>query len=207
MKNIRLIPLIFGLVLTLCIFTSEAGALPILGFPTADDLIGPVFVQPAVGFPVGVDGKTAPFFVDLPDGVLPRNDVVNILGNFQAFDPFFTPTPFNILGVEVTVGITTFTPAFGEFDFAGNSSLTFNDSFDFDQVTFSASDFTLAFAINAGPSLAYSYSLLTDLSPGSFIFADDPETGFVPEPGTFMLFSIGIIGMIGYGWRRRKKAA
>ncbi|MBI1927093.1 PEP-CTERM sorting domain-containing protein [Candidatus Poribacteria bacterium] len=208
MKNIRTIRLSLGLTLTLCVFTLQAHALPLLPFPTANDLIGPVFVQPFAGLAVmGVDGKTDPFFSDLPDGSLPRNDVINILGNFQAFDPFGAATPFNIVGVEVTVGVSTFTPAFGEFDFAGNLSVTFTDSVDFDVVTFSAGDFTLAFAFNAGPDLAYSYSLLTDLPVGSFLLYDDVETGMTPEPSTLILFGVGIIGMLTYGWRRRKQAS
>ena len=77
-------------------------------FPTANDLTGLVFVQPFAGLAVisenGGIGKTEPFFFDLPDGSLPRNAVVNILGNFQDFRSRGNPTPFDIVGVEVTTG-------------------------------------------------------------------------------------------------------
>jgi hypothetical protein len=29
----------------------------------------------------------------------------------------------------------------------------------------------------------------------------------LPEPGTLTLFTTGIVGLLGYGWRRRKKVA
>ena len=29
----------------------------------------------------------------------------------------------------------------------------------------------------------------------------------VPEPSTLLLFGTGILGLLGYGWRRRKRAA
>ena len=32
-------------------------------------------------------------------------------------------------------------------------------------------------------------------------------TGPVPEPGTIALFSMGLLGVFGYVWRRRKQAA
>lgn len=186
MKNQKIIWVLY-VTLAVCTFAIPAHALPLLPFPTANDLAGPVFVQPFAGLQVVSEtdgiGKTEPFFSDLPDNSLPLNFVVNILGNFQALDPTGNPISFNIVGVEVTAGGQTFMPEIGEFDFAGNSSLTFRDSFDFDQVTFSAgSGPTLAFAFAAGPALASSYSLFTDLLVGSFIVYHDVDTGTIPSP-------------------------
>lgn len=187
----------------------QAQAAPMLDFPTADDLTGPVFVQPFAGLAViGLDGAgngiTQPFFSDLPDGSLPGNRIVNILGNFQAFDPSGAPTAFDILGVEVTDGGSTFTPNFGEFDFAGNPSLTFTDSVDLDSATFFDSDFTLGFDFVSDAALDYFYVLNTDLPVGSFIIFDDVETGTTPEPGTFLLIGSGLIF---FSIRQRRKGA
>ena len=75
MKNRHLIPFLFGTLLTLCSFSINVHA-------------DPVFVQPFAGLAVvsesnGV-GHTEPFFSDLPDGALPGNMVMNIIGNIQA---------------------------------------------------------------------------------------------------------------------------
>lgn len=209
MKKTRRLARLSTVAFTLCIFAIEARADSFLPFPNADQLGGPVFIQNSAGLAVvseaGGVGRTESFFSDLPDGSLPGNRVVNILGNFQAFDPEGNPTSFQIVGVEVTVGGMTFTPSFGSFDFAGRSSLTFVDSLDFDTVTFSSGDATFAFTFSADPSLAYSYSLLTTgLSAGSFISYDDVETGIVPEPATFILLGAGLAG-VAAGVRRRRK--
>lgn len=208
MKNLRLIPFLFGIALTICVSNSEARADPFLIFPNADQLTGPVFIQPSAGLIVISESNgfalTDSFFVDLPDGSFPGNFLVNILGNFQAFDPDGNPvTGFQIVGVEVTMGNTTFIPSFDHFDFTGHPFLTFVDTFDFDTVTFFAQDLTFAFAFTADPSLSYSYRLrTTGLPVGSFILLDDPETGAVPEPATLLLLGSGLIGL---GIARKKR--
>jgi PEP-CTERM motif len=40
-----------------------------------------------------------------------------------------------------------------------------------------------------------------------FVRLTNPESATVPEPATLTLLSIGTVAVIGYGWRRRKKAA
>src|SRR5271169_1925373 len=35
---------------------------------------------------------------------------------------------------------------------------------------------------------------------------EGPSPGFTPEPSTITLFGIGIVGMAGFGWRRRKQS-
>lgn len=37
------------------------------------------------------------------------------------------------------------------------------------------------------------------------IFIYGPAVTAVPEPRTIMLLGIGVLGMLGYGWRRRKQ--
>ena len=78
---------------------------------------------------------------------------MNIIGNIQAFDPDGNPTSFNIVGVEVTVGNSTFMVPIVRFNFGGNPSVTFVDSLDFDTVTFFAEDPTFSFSFNAGRTL------------------------------------------------------
>ena len=211
MKNLRLISFLFGITFTLCILNGNARADPFLPFPNADQLAGPVIVQPSSGLAVVSEfngiGLTESFFVDLPDGFFPGNFVVNILGNFQAFDPDGNPiTGFQIVGVEVTSGNLTFVPAFGQFNFLNHPSLTFVDTFDFDTVTLFANDMTFGFAFTADPSLSYSYRLnIIGLPLGSFILFDDPEPVPTPEPMTLLLLSSGLTAL-GLTLRRRRRA-
>jgi hypothetical protein len=209
MKNQKIIWVLY-VTLAVCTFAIPAHALPLLPFPTANDLIGPVFIQPFAGLQVvseaGGVGQTEPFFADIPSGSLPGNAVVNILGNFQALDPSGNPRAFNVVDVSVTSVGSTFTPAFGEFDFAGNSSLTFRDSIDLDQVTFSAGSSTLAFANPVASPFSYTL-FTTNLPVGSFLIYDDVDTGFIPEPSTFLLLGSGLAGLGAMRWRRLRRCS
>jgi len=44
---------------------------------------------------------------------------------------------------------------------------------------------------------------LYDSSTGDYIFSDDSPC--IPEPSTLLLFGVGALGFIGYGWRRWKQ--
>ena len=212
MKNIQPILFLFGIALTICASNTEVHADPFLPFPNADQLAGPVIVQPSAGLVVVSEsngiGHTDSFFVDVPDGFFPDNFVVNILGNFQAFDPDGNPIAgFQIVGVEVTTGGMTFVPSFGQFNFANHSSLTFVDTFDFDTVTLFAQDMTFAFAFTADPSLSYSYRLsVTGLPVGSFFSFDDSEPRPTPEPFTLLLLGSGLTAL-GITLNKRKRDA
>jgi len=193
--------------LTIVFVAKPATALPLLAFPSADDLGGPVFLQPFAGLQVvaeaGGIGTTEPFFADLPDGAFPNNFVVNLAGNFQGFDEFGTTTAFDVVGVEVSNDfVNFFTPAFGQFNFAGRPFVTFNDSVNFNQVTFFATDPTLAFTFVGNPPLTYEYRLLTTgLGIGSFIVFDDAETTTttrIPEPSSLQLFGLGIVCLLSF---------
>jgi hypothetical protein len=182
---------IWYLARALAVFASPLGAdiLPVLPHPDANELTSPVFVQTFAGFNItsfsGGIGTTEPFF-DTSD--IPGLSM-NIWGNFQAFDPFGTPTSFNILGVHVTEGSSTFTPPFGSFNFAGHPSLTFTDSQTFDMVTFNASDPTLAFPVDSGD---FQVTIETNLALGSSITFQAVDTGTVPEPGSLLFLIIGL---------------
>ena len=186
MKKFHLIPFLVGIALTVCISGTRAHA-------------DPVFIQPSAGLGVisessGI-GRTESFFSDLPNGSFPGDFVVNIIGNIQAFDPDGNPATFNIVGVEVTVGSSTFMVPIGPFDFGGNSSMTFVDSLDFDTVTFFAQNPTFSFSFNGGSDLAFSYVLLTtDLPVGSLFSYDDVEIS-TPEPASLLLLSSGLTAL------------
>jgi hypothetical protein len=168
---------------------ADSTVLPLLPHPNANELTGPVFVQTFAGLNIvsssGGVGTTEPFF-DTSD--IPGLSM-NIWGNFQAFDPLGSPTSFNILGVHVTEGGSTFTPPFGSFNFAGNPSLTFTDSQTFDMVTFNASDPTLAFPVDSGD---FQVTIDTDLALGSSLIFQAVDTGTIPEPGCLPLLSTGL---------------
>jgi hypothetical protein len=178
-----------------------------LPLPGAAELAGPFFVQPFSFVTVGSTGMTSPFFSSLPAGSYPSLQVVNILGNFQAFDSIGSPvTAFGITGVEVATGGATFTPAFGSFNFAAQPSVTFTDALNpLNTATFFPTDFTFAFTFMSDPTLSYSYTLeTTGLAAGSTLIFDDAEAT-VPEPGS--IWPLGIaLSLLLRASRRPKRA-
>src|SRR5215467_7218871 len=129
-------------------YTLSAG---VLTSPNADQVEPPFFVQPfsfvTVNSVTGGMGQTSSFFSALPPGSYPSLQVVNILGNFQAFDSLGAQvTSFDITGVTVTTGGNTLTPLSGQFNFAGHPSVTFTDALNpVNTTTFLSTDFAFAF--------------------------------------------------------------
>jgi hypothetical protein len=186
-----------GVVACLLTCTLRAG---ILDSPNAAQLQGPFFVQPfafvTVDSVTGGVGQTSSFFSSLPPGSYPTFQVVNILGNFQAFDSMGDPvTTFDITGVSVTQGSNTFTPAFGLLNFAGMPSVTFTDALNpLNTATYSATDFTFAFTFTSDPSLTYSYTLnTTGLDAGSTLVSGGETEATVPEPRSFWLLGAVLV--------------
>ncbi len=178
--------------------------------PDANQLRPPFFVQPfsfvTIDSVTSGAGDTSAFFSSLPPGSYPSLQVVNVLGNFLAFDSAGNPvTGFDITGVSVTTGGNTLTPDFGLFNFAGNPSVTFTDALNpLNTTTFSSTDFTFAFTFVSDPSLSYSYTLVTSgLDAGSTLVFDDVEAT-TPEPG-FTWLLLGATVIIGQRSRARRK--
>jgi LPXTG-motif cell wall-anchored protein len=53
---------------------------------------------------------------------------------------------------------------------------------------------------------SFSYPTIVDGGPTNRYDAGTFQFNVVPEPGTLTLAGMGILGLAGYGWRRRKKA-
>ncbi len=208
---IRVWPGRFCAALTISLVTFALRA-DVLLSPDANQLRGPFFVQPFSFVTIdsvtsgGQYCQTSAFFSSLPPGSYPSLQVVNVLGNFLAFDSMGNPvTDFDIDGVSVTTGGNTFTPAFGLFNFAGNPSVTFTDALNpLNTATFLNTDFTFAFTFVSDPSLTYSYTLVTSgLDAGSTVVFDDVEAT-TPEPG-FTWLLVSAIVIIGQRSRARRK--
>ena len=50
------------------------------------------------------------------------------------------------------------------------------------------------------------YNLALDNEQINQLVANEPVT-MIPEPSTYLLFAVGILGIIGMGWRQRRKLA
>ena len=72
-------------------------------------------------------------------------------------------------------------------------------------MTFFAQDPTFSFSFNAGPNLAYSYSLLTTGLPvGSGVIYDDVEMS-TPEPATLVLLGSSLTALVIAGKKCRER--
>jgi hypothetical protein len=72
----------------------------------------------------------------------------------------------------------------------------------------------VAWDINNGPSTAYEFPSFTTGTENGFLLGSNsdsfqvygPDVASTPEPASMTLLGLGVAGMAGYGWRRRKQA-
>ena len=48
-------------------------------------------------------------------------------------------------------------------------------------------------------------ALLASISPGTGFVPVAVTSLHIPEPSTFMLAALGVVGLVAYGWRRRRR--
>jgi hypothetical protein len=88
----------------------------------------------------------------------------------------------------------------------GTTSISINNGASFTKIG-NNYHFTVVHALNSGPnSYTFGYSALQSLSDEAWGL-DDVQILAVPEPSTWLLLVIGVVGMLGMGRRRRRKAA
>jgi len=190
-----------GFVLALGARNLRADDFGVLQNPTPADLSPFAFLQPYAGLQIGAGGVTEAFYSTLPSNFFSAPTVVDLVGNFQAYDSMGNPlSGLQITGVRVTQGANTFTPLAGTLNFNGSPSVTLTDSQTFAQVTFNSTDFTLAFVFNSDPAFTYSYTLQTNLAPGDWLLFQDAETS-VPEPGAWLLLGTALAAIVVLGRR------
>jgi hypothetical protein len=170
---------------------------------TPANLQAPFGVQPFAGLSV-TGGVTTPFFSNLSGLPFPGPEIVDVLGDLEAFDAFGNPiATFAVMGVTVTETASTFPVPVQHFALAAPVSYT--DTLNpFNQVTVDPSQFNLAFVLTVDPSFQYFYTLsVTGIPDGGFVLFNDVEGALVPEPGSWSLMALVLAGSA-WGYRRVK---
>ncbi len=122
---------------------------------------------------------------------------------FAVVIPFLINFEWSILA-ETTVGV-------GE---SASAEISFAVFLDGVLIPGAAAD--AAVSIVGGPGLVAAadaglLAVAALLAPGLHIIDIDPDArgsaAATPEPSTLFLFGVGVLGILGYGWRRQRKAA
>jgi hypothetical protein len=168
---------------------------------------GPFAVQPNVGLSV-TSGVTEPFFSDLSGLMFPGPTIVDILANVQAFDASGDPiTSFQLTGVTVTEGSSTFTPVLEAFSVS--SPITYTSTVNpFDQVTIDPGTLNLAFVFDSDSSFLYSSTFdVSGIPTGGFMIFGSIEAPKTPEPNLSLPAALVVAGLVGWTFGRRRQSA
>jgi hypothetical protein len=168
---------------------------------------GPFGVQPDVGLTV-TSGVTQPFFSDLSGLMFPGPGIVDILANIQAFDSGGNPiTNFQLTGVTVMQGSSTFSPPLEMFSLSSPMTLTSSVN-PLDQVTIDPSNLNLAFTFNSDASFQYSSTFdVSGVPTGGFITYGSVEPPLIPEPNLFLPSALAMATVICWSFRRGHRTA
>jgi hypothetical protein len=173
---------------------------------TPANLAAPFGVQPFAGLTV-TGGVTQPFFSDLSGLPFTGPNIVDVLGDLQAFDSMGNPIPtFTVTGVSVTQSGSTVSPSLEPFTLT--SPVTYASTLNpFNSATVDPSQYNLAFLFASDASFEYSYTLdVSGVPNGGFVLYNDIEAALSPEPGTWPALLI----LMTAGWiylYRRERAA
>lgn len=182
---------------------------------------GAVLTTPGSGFRVSNDGIDNEF--DTFNAVYPGEfTTFSSPRLFAPFESTITDVNFFVPGSSMTAAVQGFGAIFTDVDLVGSSSLEFFDlhgnslflqtvlpdpqGLSFLGVFFNTGERISRVRITSGnANLGGTDGTATDVVVLDDFFYSEPQA--VPEPGSLLLLASGVVGLLGYGWRRRKAAA